>query len=154
MTEYIWVVPRPMRCSKKVKNKSDPRKSSYKVWSAAIPVKKKKGERAASPTSRRPLFRSPHTERNHQTHAERMSKRAKMDNSIVMDEVDGFSAKELFGQGEKNDRCRREQPTRADVSLPTWAPPPPLSVVYCTFDLFGFLFAVRSRSVSVEGAFH
>ena len=27
------------------------------------------------------------------------NKRAKVDTTIVMDEVDGFSAKELFGQG-------------------------------------------------------
>lgn len=37
------------------------------------------------------------------------NKRAKMDTTIVMDEVDGFSAKELFGQG-----TRRRDP----------APPP------------------------------
>ena len=49
-----------------------------------------------------------------------MSKRAKMDTSaIVMDEIDGMSAKELFGQGAKS--------SDGDSVLwnkKTWAPPP------------------------------
>ena len=67
------------------------------------------------------------------THAVAMSnKRAKVDTTIVMDDVDGFTAKELFGQGTRRARPRPTPPTvqtvptcRRPSLLSSLTPPPP-----------------------------
>ena len=76
-----------------------------KVWSGFSPLT----------GSKRFHFSPPRT---HAAEARAMSnKRAKMDASIVMDEVDGLAAKELFGKGERRSALSTRDWTAARVVM-------------------------------------